>query len=200
MKTFESDSQTKFYLIKSDIIEENTSACKQIGFEEQTQKQISQRVVEMCTITIHVLHFKLFLNSFSIQKTQAVRTKISENRRGTVKKVVSARSLPVLMTLLAFRALKRHTRNSDNFCGCIVASDFWIKKEFSIYRLLANLFDQDCQVNWIERIYEQISLSIETNYTIPKLFPSCCCLRFVHSSSRLICLANSEWSWKTRQM
>lgn len=93
MKTFESDSQTNFYLIKSDIIEENTSACKQIGFEEQTQKQISQRVVEMCTITIHVLHFKLFLNSFSIQKTQAVRTKISENRRGTIKKVVSVRSL-----------------------------------------------------------------------------------------------------------
>lgn len=148
----------------------------------------------MCTITIHVLHFKLFLNSFSIQKAQAVW---NENLR---KSTWDNRSLPLLMTLLALCALKWHTRNLDNFAACIVASDFWIKKEFSIYRLLANLFDQNCQANWIERIYEQISLSIETNCTIPKLFPSCCCLRFVHSSSRLICLANSEWSWKTRQM
>lgn len=44
MKTFESDSQTNFYLIKSDIIEENTSACKQNGFEEQTQKQNSKHL------------------------------------------------------------------------------------------------------------------------------------------------------------
>lgn len=66
-ETLSGPTQTNFYLIKNDIVEENTSACKQNRSEEQTQKQISKHV-EMCTITIHVLQFKLFLNSFSIHK------------------------------------------------------------------------------------------------------------------------------------